>query len=341
MLRPTRFVIASMLLLTTTSFGADKWYRGNTHTHTVLCGHADSTPEAVTRWYHDRGYNFLVLSEHNEFIDPKSVKMPPERREEFILVPGQEITGHHVIHTTAINTKELVPWELFDKSKTAVIQTHVDGAAKAGGHAILNHPNFRYAVTARDMAPVRGLHMFELYNGHPSVHNHGDTKHPSTEKIWDELLTGGMLIYGVSSDDAHHFQKIAPNLSNPGRGWIMVRADKLDGDTITAAIRGGKFYSSNGVFLSRCDRSDKSYDVEVDLEKTEKLLKGDPLLRGKAVAEGTEGLQIEFIGPEGRIIESFKDAKASFPIAESAAYVRVEITLTRKHPKTGLEAYFA
>ena len=72
-----------------------------------------------------------------------------------------------------------------------------------------------------DMLDVKGLHMFELFNGHPSVHNHGDHQHPSTEAIWDYLLTRGMIIYGVSSDDAHAFkpENIKPSKSNPGRGF--------------------------------------------------------------------------------------------------------------------------
>ena len=51
------------------------WYKGNTHVHTTLCGHADTTPDAVAQWYHDRGYNFLILSEHNKFIDPSTVEL--------------------------------------------------------------------------------------------------------------------------------------------------------------------------------------------------------------------------------------------------------------------------
>src|SRR3954453_17862800 len=72
------------------------WYRGNTHAHTVRCGHADSEPEAVAKWYLDREYNFLCLSEHNQFIDPATVKLPDDRRKDFILVPGEEITGKNV-----------------------------------------------------------------------------------------------------------------------------------------------------------------------------------------------------------------------------------------------------
>ena len=40
------------------------WFKGNTHTHT-LESDGDSTPEEVTRWYKEHGYNFLVLSDHN------------------------------------------------------------------------------------------------------------------------------------------------------------------------------------------------------------------------------------------------------------------------------------
>ena len=31
--------------------------------------------------------------EHNQFIDPQTVKMPTNRREDFILIPGEEVTG--------------------------------------------------------------------------------------------------------------------------------------------------------------------------------------------------------------------------------------------------------
>ena len=73
-----RFAILLTALAAAAAFAhedkpAPKWYRGNTHTHTVLCGHADTTPEAVARWYLDRGYHFLCLSEHNRFIDPATV----------------------------------------------------------------------------------------------------------------------------------------------------------------------------------------------------------------------------------------------------------------------------
>lgn len=44
--------------------GEVKWYRGNTHTHT-LWSDGDDLPESVAHWYKDNGYEFLVLSDHN------------------------------------------------------------------------------------------------------------------------------------------------------------------------------------------------------------------------------------------------------------------------------------
>jgi len=44
--------------------GERRWYRGNTHSHT-LWSDGDSAPEAVVDWYASHGYDFLVISDHN------------------------------------------------------------------------------------------------------------------------------------------------------------------------------------------------------------------------------------------------------------------------------------
>lgn len=43
---------------------AARWWKGNTHTHT-LWSDGNAAPELVTSWYRERDYNFLVLSDHN------------------------------------------------------------------------------------------------------------------------------------------------------------------------------------------------------------------------------------------------------------------------------------
>jgi len=44
--------------------GEEKWYKGNTHTHTFWSD-GDDFPEMVADWYKGNGYDFLVLSDHN------------------------------------------------------------------------------------------------------------------------------------------------------------------------------------------------------------------------------------------------------------------------------------
>lgn len=337
-------VIAGLTLINSAhaESGQTQWYRGNTHTHTVICGHADSPPDLVAAWYHDRDYNFLILSEHNHFIDPALVNLPKPTREDFILIPGVELTGKRTIHTTAMNVTSVPPWQYNDNDKSKIIQNHVDEVKKLGGEPILNHPNFRNGASEEDMLPVKDLHLFELFNGHPHVHSHGTEKQISTERMWDSMLTAGKVIYGVSSDDAHHFQKLKPNLSNPGRGWVMVRADELTPDAITQAMRQGEFYASNGVFLKHYEASEKTYRIEVDKQATLAELSGNPRLRGKSVGEGTKGFRIEFIGPEGEVLAMAQGLSAMYSIHPNIAYVRAKVTYTRQMPdSTQLEEYYA
>src|SRR5688572_23053990 len=53
-----------LVLFGTQAFGADRWWKGNLHTHT-LWSDGDDYPEMVAAWYKDQGYNFLALSDHN------------------------------------------------------------------------------------------------------------------------------------------------------------------------------------------------------------------------------------------------------------------------------------
>src|SRR5690349_5675116 len=106
------FLLASAMNPPGSAFAAGEdarlhWYRGNTHAHTVRCGHADSEPEAVAKWYLDHDYNFLCLSEHNQFIDPATVNLPVDRRKDFIFIPGEEITGQKV-HMIGLNMTRIV-----------------------------------------------------------------------------------------------------------------------------------------------------------------------------------------------------------------------------------------
>jgi len=237
-----------------------------------------------------------------------------------------------------MNIKNLTPWNYNNEEKSAIIQNHVNETVKAGGQAILNHPNFHYAVSVKDILPVKNLYLFELFNGHPAVHNFGDPEHPSTEFMWDQLLTQGMQIYGVSSDDAHYFKEIAHNRSNPGRGWVMVKASKLDSDEILKAMLDGEFYSSNGVFLKTYDRNHKTYTIEIDDIKTQQIL-SSAVINGNKSAGVESGYTIEFIGQNGNLLKKVKGLSGTYKTNKSNLYVRAKVTFTRKRNNNYEEFY--
>lgn len=323
-----------------------RWWKGNTHVHTVLCGHADSTPEAVARWYHDRGWNFLVLSEHNRFIDPAEVKLPDPCRDDFLLVPGEEVTGKQDIHTTAFGIRELVGWGFDSSQKFEIVENHVDGIRAAGGEAILNHPNFVEALKPDELRPAKKLRFFELYNGHPSVGNFGTKNNPPTEVLWADLLDAGNRIYGLASDDAHVFQQWAPERSNPGRGWTMIRSKELSTDALLASLRAGDFYASSGVILAELTVSSESYHLRVDEAATARELESE-ILYGRVLPRGADdktpatGWKIEFVGPGGEVLATHHELEARHPRPAELPYLRCRITHWRPADGERREEFYA
>ncbi len=306
-----------------------KWYRGNTHAHTIRCGHADSEPEVVAQWYLDHEYNFLCLSEHNQFIDPATVKLPDNRRQDFILIPGEEITGEKV-HMTGLNLPRIVN-HLIKGPNGKVIQAYTDKTRELGGTPIINHPNFKWALQVSDIRPVHNCCLFELWNGHPTVNNQGDATRPSTEKMWDELLIDGMVIYGVSSDDTHHLKVIDAKKSNPGRGWVMVRAKDLAPKAIADAMDRGDFYATNGVMLKSIELNEKTYKVVVDEAGTDHEV-AKPFVLGELLAPGEAkpGYRIEFVGPSGKVLASADSAEDTYNRDPALAFFRARITFVRE-----------
>jgi len=336
------------------------WYKGNTHCHSTISD-GDSAPFKVVKAYHDHGYNFLLLTDHNFLVDHDTIRKPQNLRDDFIMIPGEEVTDQKSVHSTAFNISEYVPFNN-DKnqatsyedrvseirtalrtptelSKSDLLQLHVDGTIKAGGIPILNHPNFAQGLQVSDILPVKDLHHLELYNGHPSVANWGKDGHISVEAKWDKLLSSGKKIYGIASDDMHNLVSGNPRKAGLFRGWIMVNAKELTSKSVHKAIAGGDFYSSNSVMLKTCIMNKKECVIEVDNEATLKeISESDGAPRIDYM--GHEGYIIEFIGNEGRVLAITKSRKASYKPQKGDKYVRARITHCTKTDK-GYEKLFA
>ena len=203
-----------------------------------------------------------------------------EEPDRFLLMASEEISDRAEglpIHLNATNLRDLIKPQ-GGTSVTEVIQRNVDAVLEQRrriGQVILphvNHPNFGWAITAEELMTVRGDRFFEIYNGHPAIHNEGDAFHVSVERMWDILLAFRLSrlnlgpLFGLAVDDAHNYQEFARNHSNPGRGWVMVRSASLGAESLIAAMEAGDFYASTGVRLKDLRRGPRELSLEVEAE---------------------------------------------------------------------------
>ncbi|MBT3383293.1 MAG: hypothetical protein HN778_14845 [Prolixibacteraceae bacterium] len=336
------------------------WFKGNTHCHSIISD-GDSAPFKVVKAYHDHGYNFLLLTDHNYLVDKDTIKMPENLRTDFLMIPGEEVTDKKSVHTTAFNIKEYVPFsgdpnletdiqkrreEIIktiksptNLSKTELLQMHVDGILKAEGIPFLNHPNFSSALQVSDILPVTNLHHIELYNGHPDVANWGKEGHVSVEAKWDSLLSRGRIMYGVAADDMHSLTINTPNKSSLFKGWVMVKSKELTIESIHQSILNGDFYSTNGVTLKTDKMTAKKCVIEIDEIATQKEIL-DSYGVPRIDKTGQIGYTIEFIGNNGIVLSGTNGLKASYKPKRVDKYVRARITYCTETDK-GFEKLFA
>lgn len=285
-----------------------KWYKGNTHTHTINSD-GDSTPEEVTKWYYDNGYNFLVLSDHNVLTTVDELNKKYQKADRFVLIPGEEITnkfGTKPLHINGLNVNRLIA-EQKGGSVVEILQKSVDAIRDANGVPHINHPNFGWAITLAELKQIENYKLFEIYNGHPLVNNFGGGGKPGLEQIWDEILSSGKLIYGIAVDDAHEFKKhLDINASLPGKGWIYVRTDKLTPDSLLKALENGDFYSSTGVELIDYQIDKNSVTIKINEQKWSKY-------------------RIQFIGKNGKVLLETIKNPALYKIRGNEGYVRARV----------------
>src|SRR5688572_33430495 len=89
---------------------AARWYKGNTHTHT-LNSDGDSTPDDVVRWYREHGYQFLVLTDHNFLTSVDGLNAVHGAGEKFLVIRGEEVSARYdskPIHINGLNVERRV-----------------------------------------------------------------------------------------------------------------------------------------------------------------------------------------------------------------------------------------
>jgi hypothetical protein len=285
-----------------------RWFKGNLHTHTINSD-GDSTPDAVARWYKEHRYQFLVLSDHNYLTEPEGLNSVFAAKDKFLLIAGEEVTANYdriPVHVNAFEVRETIQ-PATGGSVLETLQNNVDLIRKSGAMPSLNHPNFRWAITPDDLTRVSSLKLFEVYNGHPGVHNSGGGGSPGLDEVWDIALTAGRKLFGIAVDDAHFFKVWGPEYSNPGRGWICVKARELSSRSVLDALDQGEFYASTGVELEEMERRPDRLRIKIKQRDDFKYT-------------------TEFIGQNGRVLTTSLNNDAEYRLQPGDRYVRAQVT---------------
>jgi hypothetical protein len=245
------------------TFELSSFFKGNIHTHTVLSD-GDSAPDAVARWYFDHGYSFLALTDHNLVLDKTTMRRLD--RDGFVVLSGEEVSmwhRGHPVHVGALCTERTIGGGEFSSASEALSRAIYEVLLQ-DGVALINHPNFDYAISPDDVPAFQGASLLEIASGHAYVASNGDALHPSHEALWDIALSSGINVMGAAVDDMHHLEVCADPPAYPGKGWVDVAAPSLDRASICKALRNGLLYTSTGPQLRRIVVTSDRYEVEVE-----------------------------------------------------------------------------
>jgi hypothetical protein len=285
-----------------------------------------------------------------------------EKPGQFLMIESEEVSAGMQkvpIHINAVNVADaLQPIKDLATVREVLranMQAIAEYAVKAGRPVIahLNHPNFRWALTAEDLAHVIEDKFFEVFNGHPMVYNDGQPERAesSMDRIWDiaNTIRIGELkaapLFGVGTDDSHNYH--GGDVS-PGRGWVMVRAEKLEAGTIMEAMQRGDFYASSGVTLEdvRFDAGSKTLRIAIAPEEGVTFTTAfigtrrgyDRAVEKVPTPEGDNvPYRLRYSKDVGAVLATSDSLTPSYTLKGDELYVRAVVTASRA-PKNPIEA---
>lgn len=217
-----------------------KQFKGNLHTHTTNSDGPLTPQETITAYAH-RGYDFLMISDHDFITDVAAYDNCG-----MTLFPGNEITdrGMHMLH---VNAKAKI--EPYPDRQRVIDAVNI----LPDSFIILNHPNWgeRFVhSTQEEIEALNGFVGIEIYNG-VSLRVEGSAL--ATER-WDMLLSKGRRVWGFGNDDGHSPKDF-------GVAWNMVFAEKCETVQLEESMRKGHFYVSTGVRLDAIHADTKSIHI--------------------------------------------------------------------------------
>lgn len=295
------------------------FYKGNVHTHTNWSD-GDTSPEDVIGRYRDAGYDFLAITDHNTFTNP--ALFGRHAKPKMVLVAGEEVTfwssesgTPKPVHVNALCAPKQVGYRHTFATNVEALRAGIAAVhAHEGAVALVNHPNYEWALRPDDVLAARDAELLEIWSGHPNVHNDGDAEHPSHVALWDLALRSGVHFGPAAVDDAHNYKTKGKGgqPARPFRAWIEVAAERLEPKSLCKALRERRHYASNGPKIASLE------------------VKGDAF-----VVRTAEAARVEFIGGRAAsgalpartetlaVVEASREAR--YALRGGETYVRAEV----------------
>ena len=217
-------------------------FRGAFHAHSTFSYDGRDTLKRLTGELRRRGYQFLLLTEHDDKLTAEAFgRVVAAAAElsgpEFLVVPGLEIRcwrhEHEQWHIAALGVREWIPRGPIPEVARAI---HA-----AGGLAILLHP-YKHApvINPAELGIFDGI---EIWNGKFDGFYAPQGRTLRLFHALQELKSPPAFYCG---HDLHGVDAIAPLA-------LEVEADRLEGNLLLAALRSGRFElrAGGGRFTSR------------------------------------------------------------------------------------------
>lgn len=257
----------------------------NLHGHTTGSDGA-LTPQQYVDQYTGVGTEALAITDHG------TVTTQPDGAT--VKIEGNELSpaGFHILSL-------FCDYEYVSGPMDA--QTLINAIGAAGGIAVLAHPNWTDAGFGYgELASLTDYLGIEIHNSVVVDGAGGHYTDGFALEKWDDILSGGKIIWGFSNDDFH--SNTYARTFNEGKNILFINSATLA--EVRQALERGNFVAevSNGG-----------------------VTKGYPSISGNTISISCTGATaIAFRGKNGMLLKKTSGASASYDVQGWERYVRIE-----------------
>ena len=283
---------------------SSNWVKCNFHAHTaawsgVTCGKGSARD--VESKYRELNYGVHCVSDYqniNKELSLDSNYVPVYEHGYNLLKTHQLVIGAATVSWADF----ILPQTLSNK------QWVLNHLSQSSNEVVaLSHPEVRNAYSPADMQFLKGFQCIEVLN--PSANSFS---------VWDAALSSGKPLFIMGDDDVHNVL----DGWDTGRFCTCLNLATISKQSVIEALKSGRGYGMEIGFLKDEDTCKRRKRIR----ETIPYLKSCELQHENLMVEFSKpALQIEFIGQDGRIIETKNNygCKANYFIHPNDRYVRI------------------